>query len=31
VVADAVSRLRAARDHGPTGAPRPSDQLIAMV
>ncbi|TYB70265.1 PLP-dependent aminotransferase family protein [Nonomuraea sp. PA05] len=31
LLADAVRRLRAARDHGPTGAPRPPDQLIAMV
>ncbi|MFB4280071.1 MULTISPECIES: MocR-like transcription factor YczR [unclassified Nonomuraea] len=28
---DAVVRLRAARDHGPSGTPRPPDSLIAMV
>ncbi|MEV4109629.1 PLP-dependent aminotransferase family protein [Nonomuraea sp. NPDC049695] len=31
VLADVVTRIRAARDHGPTGAPRPSEALIAMV
>ncbi|WP_237104047.1 PLP-dependent aminotransferase family protein [Nonomuraea sp. MG754425] len=31
LLAEAVVRLRAARDHGHTGAPRPSEPLIAMV
>nr|WP_240779765.1 PLP-dependent aminotransferase family protein [Nonomuraea zeae] len=31
VLADAVGRIRAARDHGPAGAARPPDSLIAMV
>ncbi|MFG1703301.1 PLP-dependent aminotransferase family protein [Nonomuraea sp. M3C6] len=31
VLADAVARIRAARDHGPIGTPHPSDSLIAMV
>nr|WP_236051981.1 PLP-dependent aminotransferase family protein [Nonomuraea cypriaca] len=30
-LADVVTRLRAARDHGPTGSARPADPLIAMV
>ncbi|GAA3239327.1 MocR-like transcription factor YczR [Nonomuraea helvata] len=31
VLADVVTRIRTARDHGPTGVPRPSEALIAMV
>jgi DNA-binding transcriptional MocR family regulator len=31
VLIDAVQRIRAARDHGPAGASRPPDSLIAMV
>ncbi|MGI5289566.1 PLP-dependent aminotransferase family protein [Nonomuraea polychroma] len=31
VLAEAVTRLRAARDHGPLGASRPPDPLIMMV
>ncbi|MEV0235025.1 PLP-dependent aminotransferase family protein [Nonomuraea sp. NPDC050786] len=31
VLADVVTRIRAARDHGPTGVPHPSEALIAMV
>ncbi|SDL00524.1 DNA-binding transcriptional regulator, MocR family, contains an aminotransferase domain [Nonomuraea jiangxiensis] len=31
VLTDAVTRLRAARDHGPAGVVRPPDPLIAMV
>nr|WP_226899377.1 PLP-dependent aminotransferase family protein [Nonomuraea phyllanthi] len=31
VMADVVARIRAARDHGPTGARRPSESLIPMV
>jgi DNA-binding transcriptional MocR family regulator len=31
VVSDAVRHIRAARDHGPVGGPRPSESLITMV
>ncbi|MEV1175144.1 PLP-dependent aminotransferase family protein, partial [Nonomuraea sp. NPDC049784] len=31
VLTDVVTRIRAARDHGPTGTPHASEALIAMV